>query len=606
MFKSIGTKLLVAFFSVAAGAVFLVSLISYQENRNALEEQISGGLQAVSNERARNIAHLIHLKQEDAVEIAGTSAVRQMRSDGLNDPAITKEIQDDLDWTFSEIKLKSLNVEADVGRGGVVESIDICDVEGVIVASSNKESVGRFMPSDYGEMARKSGSVFRGIIEDPQSHKILLTFVEKIRDLEAQEFAGTVVLKVPVEVLNEITTAPGGLGKTEEAYLIDRAFFVMTPLKHQKDGNRTLQKPAPVIASCFGSEGPPAIYENYAGTTVLGAARHLPDHGWCLVHEIAIEEAFAPVARLRRRIIFMSVILVFAVFGLAYLTSRSLSQPILSVRNAALEIAKGNTGVRTHVPSRDEIGQLGEAFNQMTDRLVQAQNELARSNQDLEEFSYVASHDLQEPLRKITAYGDILHEDYADKLGPEGQESIKTMQKAAGRMQQLIQALLEYSRVTRKVRPPEPVPLEPLITEVLSDLETAIEKSGGAVEAGRLPTIQADPIQMRQLFQNLIGNALKFSRKEIPPLVTIQAKVLDSPNSKEVEIQVADNGIGFDPKFTQKIFQPFQRLVTREQYQGTGIGLSVCKKIVERHGGTISVASVPDKGTTFTIRLPMA
>ena len=242
----------------------------------------------------------------------------------------------------------------------------------------------------------------------------------------------------------------------------------------------------------------------------------------------------------------------------------------------------------------------------MTDRLVQAQNELARSNQDLEEFSYVASHDLQEPLRKIISYGDILQEDYAQKLGPEGEESIKTMRNAAIRMKQLIEALLEYSRVTRKVRPPEPVPLGSLIQEVLSDLETAIKESGGAVEVGTLPTLQADPIQMRQLFQNLIGNALKFSKKGEPPRVVIQAQVPGSGDSGEVEIKVVDNGIGFEGKFADKVFQPFQRLVTRDQYKGTGIGLSVCKKIVERHRGKISVTSEPGKGTAFTIRLPVA
>lgn len=162
---------------------------------------------------------------------------------------------------------------------------------------------------------------------------------------------------------------------------------------------------------------------------------------------------------------------------------------------------------------------------------------------------------------------------------------------------------MEYSRVTRKERPLEPVSLENVIREVCSDLETALRESGGAVKVGSLPTIKADPIQMRQLFQNLIGNALKFARKDVPPVVTIQGQALDS---KEVEIKISDNGIGFESKFADKVFQPFQRLVTREQYKGTGIGLSVCKKIVERHKGKISVASEPGKGSAFTIRLPMA
>lgn len=601
MYKSISTKLLIAFFLVSVGPALLLSMISYQANREALEEQTSAGVKALSNERARNIAHIIRLKQERGMEIAGSSAVRQLKQDGINDFFTIKKIQDEIEWTYYESKLKSLNLDTD--KDSISESIDICDAEGVVIASSNKNSIDDLMPSEYAEAARESGSHFIGAIEDPRTHELLLTFLEKIRDLETEEFAGFVVLKVNIEILNEIVTASAGLGKTEEGYVIDKNFSILTRLKNEKEVSKTLKDPPQAIVSCFQKKEQTAIYKNYAETTVLGTTKYLPDQGWCLVHEVELTEAFAPVDKLRRRIIFLSSILVLGILGLAFLTSRSLSRPILAVRNAALQIAKGNTDVRARISSKDEIGELARAFNQMTDQIVKSQNELARSNQDLEEFSYVASHDLQEPLRKIASYGEALQEDYSERLGEEGQQFIKTMQKAAERMMQLIQALLEYSRVTRKVHPPESVPLESLIGEVLSDLETAIQKSGGAVEVGSLPTIQADPIQMRQLFQNLIGNALKFSRKGVPPHVSIQGQVLDS---REVEIKVSDNGIGFDKKFGQKVFQPFQRLVTRDQYQGTGIGLSVCKKIVERHHGTISVTSESDKGTTFTIRLPMA
>ena len=440
MFKSIGTKLLVVSFVVAAVPVLLVSVIGYQSNRKAIEEQIFGGLRALSNERARNIEHIVHLRQEEAMEIAGASAVRQLRSEGGNDASVIRSIQEYIDWTFFEIKLKSLNVStrASVGKSSVVENIQICDSEGAVVAGSNKASIGEFLPAYYEQMARKSGSYFGGITQDPKSHKILLTFVEKIRSLDSQEFAGYVVLKVNVEILNEITTAQAGLGKTEEAYLVDKDFFVMTRLKGHDESGLNLKNPGEAINGCFVNKEGTDIYENYAGVTVLGTTKRLENQDWCLVHEIELDEAFEPVAALRRNIFILSLICLVAVLGIAYLTSRTLSQPILSVRNAALSIASGNTGVRTNVHSQDEIGDLATAFNEMTDRLVQSQTELSRSNQDLEEFSYVASHDLQEPLRKIIAYGDILEEDYAERIDQAGKEAIQTMRKAATRMRQLI------------------------------------------------------------------------------------------------------------------------------------------------------------------------
>ncbi|MFH0799826.1 MAG: ATP-binding protein [Pseudomonadota bacterium] len=599
MFKSIGTKLLVFSFLVAAIPVLLVSLISYQTNRQSLVKEISEGLRALSNEKAYNIAQIISLRQEKAKEIAGDSVVRQLKPNAPTDPRISQDIQKHVEWTYFETKLMLF------GSGGeknlVVDSIDVCDADGAVVGSSRKESNGRFLPQEYADQAKKSGSYFAGISEDPDTRRRLLTFVEGIRSQELQEFAGFVVLRMNAEILNEITTRAAGLGKTEETYLVDKNYWILSQLRKSPDQNVTLKSPPPVIAACFGKEEQAAIYKNYAGITVLGATKYLPAQDWCLVDEIESAEAFAPVSALRQRIILLSGILMAGVLALAWLTSRSLSRPVLSVRNAALEIAEGNTEVRTRVSSRDEIGDLGAAFNLMTDRLVRTQKELARSNQDLEEFSYVASHDLQEPLRKIISYGDILEEDYSEKIGSEGSKSIRTMQKAAQRMQELIQALLEYSRVTRKVDPFEPVALGPMIQEVCSDLETAIRESKGTVEVGDLPTIKADPVQMRQLFQNLIGNAMKFSRKGIPPCVTVaHASFLDG----RAEIRVADNGIGFDTKFIDKIFQPFQRLVTREEYKGTGIGLSVCKKIVERHRGEIEVESKPGEGTTFIIRLP--
>ncbi len=233
-------------------------------------------------------------------------------------------------------------------------------------------------------------------------------------------------------------------------------------------------------------------------------------------------------------------------------------------------------------------------------------SELQRSNGALQEFAYVASHDLQEPLRKVQSFGSRLQAKYGSQLDERGQDYLQRMQGAAARMQDLIDGLLSYSRVTSTARPFEQVDLVEVVEGVLSDLEVRLDEVEGKVIIGELPIIEADGLQMRQLFQNLIGNALKFTRPHEPPVVMVQARPLDAAGLPTAtwSISVEDNGIGFDAKYADRIFGVFQRLHGRGEYAGTGIGLAVCKKIVERHGGTIEAASSPGEGTTFVITLP--
>ena len=229
---------------------------------------------------------------------------------------------------------------------------------------------------------------------------------------------------------------------------------------------------------------------------------------------------------------------------------------------------------------------------------------LRRSNDELEKFAYIASHDLQEPLRKIQAFGDRLNTRFKADLGEQGQDYIARMLDSAGRMRRLIDDLLMFSRVTTKATPLGLVNLDAIVRDVLSDLEERVAQTAARVEVGPLPTLPADPAQMRQLFQNLVSNALKFFRPGVPPVVTVWAEASpDAPG--DCRIRVADNGIGFEPQYAGRIFQLFQRLHGRQHYEGTGLGLAICKKIAERHGGTISAEGCPGEGSTFTIDLPL-
>jgi PAS domain S-box-containing protein len=246
-------------------------------------------------------------------------------------------------------------------------------------------------------------------------------------------------------------------------------------------------------------------------------------------------------------------------------------------------------------------GQDVTARRQVEAALTEYTELLKRSNRSLEEFAFIASHDLQEPLRKISAFGDLLNTRYHDQVDARGQEYIERMQDAARRMQAMIDGLLTYSRVGTRERAFGPVSLYQMAREALADLEVRLRMSQGRVDLGELPIIEADALQMRQLLLNLIGNALKFTRPGVPPLVTVRA-VLGDDNW--LELSVADNGVGIPAQHTGQLFQPFGRLHGRSQYEGAGLGLAICHKIVERHGGTIRVESIPDEGATFIVRLP--
>lgn len=263
------------------------------------------------------------------------------------------------------------------------------------------------------------------------------------------------------------------------------------------------------------------------------------------------------------------------------------------------------TGVPRTGPNNEFSGFLGSCID-ITERkqaeveMQRMMADLKRSNQELEQFAYVASHDLQEPLRMVSSYVQLLARRYKGKLDSDADEFINYAVDGANRMKGLINDLLTFSRVGTRGKEFSPVELNSVIEVVLSNLQVAIEENNAVITCDELPKVLADEGQMVQLFQNLIGNALKF-RSEEPPKIHIGIK----QEKEDWLFSISDNGIGIDPQFSERIFIIFQRLHTREEYPGTGIGLSICRKIIERHGGRIWVESQPGQGSTFYFTLPV-
>jgi signal transduction histidine kinase len=288
----------------------------------------------------------------------------------------------------------------------------------------------------------------------------------------------------------------------------------------------------------------------------------------------------------------------------------------IAQRRAELELT--NKIVEAKVIDRTgQLSQRARELEELNIKLTQSEaaekalvNELSRSNSDLEQFAYIASHDLQEPLRKVVSFGDRLRESSEGQLSEEALDSLQRMQSAAARMKQMIGALLDLSRISNKSSVVEAVDLRGAVDHVLSDLEVSVQQSAAHVEIGQLPIVYGNRIQLEQLLSNLIGNALKFRRPEIAPVIKISAETAIGANrelgpGKICQLKIEDNGIGFEEQDKERIFAIFQRLHARSEYEGSGIGLALCRKIALRHGGDITASGRPGSGSCFVVELQL-
>jgi signal transduction histidine kinase len=381
------------------------------------------------------------------------------------------------------------------------------------------------------------------------------------------------VLGVPSSVLTlflnpylKRVPTPGGT-----AYVLDRKGRVVG-----SRGGAGVVEPALLIAARRRSTGS-------FGRGGYFVAVPVPGSSWRVVLTSTSSMLFSSVSGARKWVPWL-IFVALGVVALGFLAVlRRMLGSAVALSTAHAQLARSNTRLES------------------SNALLREAAELSRSNAELEQFASVASHDLQEPLRKVQTFAAQLTATESDHLSEQGQDFLRRMSDAAGRMRTLIDDLLMFSRVTTKGRPFVPVDLGEILDQVLVDLELSISESDAQVSIAELPTVEADAVQMRQLLQNLLGNALKFRREGVVPQLRVSVDVSDDV----AELTVEDNGIGFDDQYATRIFRAFERLHGAREYAGTGIGLALCRKIVERHNGTISANSELGSGATFTIRLPL-
>ena len=299
----------------------------------------------------------------------------------------------------------------------------------------------------------------------------------------------------------------------------------------------------------------------------------------------------------------------FVGLGISLFMSKRITQPLKQLALVAGEVAEGNYNTRVKIQTSDEVGKLGLVFQLMLNKIKNSMEEITRhsselkeKNQELTAFTSGVSHDLQAPLRKVITFVDRVISGLEKEGNEKNLDYLKRIENVTERMQGLIDSLLNYSRIDFGKEKFDYLNLEEIVSEVVSDLEVQIEAAGVNVEVNGLPKIYGNRIGMKQLFQNLIVNSIKYSRKDVSPKISISSEFLQDGF---LQIRIEDNGIGFDPKYLSRIFQPFERLHSTADYPGDGIGLATCQKVVKQHNGKITADGVPNKGAVFIVTLPI-
>jgi signal transduction histidine kinase len=463
------------------------------------------------------------------------------------------------------------------------------------------------------------------------SGKASVNLAYPVDDLAGQSLVGVVFVALDLEGLNQLA-ARADLREGETLTVVDRQGTVL--VHYGQPGHidligRSLAGHDPVRRMLdHGTEtksmakGPDGVMRLYASTPLRRTGGLADAHVFV---GIPVDEAYAAANRmLAQSLGFLGVVSVLAFVAAWAFGDFFVLRQVRGLVQAAQRLRHGDLSARSGVShSTGELGDLARGFDEMAvaleqrvedlqktkeelkrlneeleQRVIERTLELKRSNEDLEQFAYVASHDLQEPLRMITSYMQLLKQRYSAQLDRSGNEFVDFALDGATRMQRLITDLLAYSRVGTRGQPFESVDLGEIVRRTLQNLEVAVQETGAQVTTDALPTVAGDPVQLTQLFQNLVANALKF-RGESRPRVHITAE----RNGTAWHLRVRDNGIGISSQDFERIFVIFQRLHHRDKYTGTGIGLAICKKIVERHGGRIWVESSPGHGTTFHFTL---
>lgn len=591
----------------------VMSWIAFRFARQSLTTQIHVRLETVAHDREAQIMSYVRQQKERVALVASRTRLRRYLRDRINDTLSADNFLIGTSSILRDAKRSTAEFRA----------ISITDPQGRVVTTTDDEFLNYDFSGhpDYvrGRSAAHLGAPFK---YRDRYHAYLTAPVKG----NEGDFLGVVVVLLDVRILQAILSDTTGLGSTGEVLVakqVGERITYLLPATNQSNHESLPAAAAQAMVRAIHDSQPGRTISNYDGHDVLVAWRPLQYQPqafcrWGMLVKINESEAYAPITNLRRLQWSATAVLVALGIALAIGFARRFTSPILNMAETASAIADGKLDARVAVQSKDEIGQLGTAFNRMTDKLAEshatlesrveqrtlelasANEKLELSNAELQQFAYVVSHDLKEPLRAVSSFAELLQSRFQGSLDEKADQYIRFIVDGSERMKRLIDDLLRYSRVATHGQDFGEVAARELVDEALKNLSKAISESKADVKISQLPTIYGDPGQLSRVFQNLIGNALKFRSDDRTPTIHITA----TQQATDWKFSVRDNGIGIKAEFAEQIFVIFQRLHSRDKFPGTGIGLAICQRIIQRHGGRIWVEPNEDIGCTFHFTIP--
>jgi signal transduction histidine kinase len=627
---SITNKFILGFLFISLLPLAIFTYISYNSSRETLREEVTKSLLVIADNKINQIEAYLNAKRDAIEELSYESDIIDILKKftvAYNNGGIESEEYGNVMAEYSPFLLYT---QRSLGYTDLM----LVSADGHIVFSAIKmEPRSLYEIALYDKsskfamtfiMAKQSSQVQLSDFQyDPQRDKAFVVIAAPISF--GGEFMGAIVVEMDNKGLSALASDYKGLGNTGEASIAfkekNQAVFI-TPLRF--DSHAAFKRKIVIGAgeggdiqkAVEGDSGSGSVID-YRGKNVLAVWKHLPNFRLGITAKIDTQEVFTAATRLRNTLLEFSLLLLVMVFSIALLMAHSIASPIKELTRVSSVITNGDLSARARITTQDEIGELADSFNRMTDRLVEAKASVERerekleeqkkllekANQELDSFVYTVSHDLRAPLRGVAAFAHFLEEDYLDKLDAEGKENLREIVKGTSRMNLLIEDLLTLSRISRIQNPYEDVDIRGLIDSIVERVKFDIKEMKVELNIQeRLPLVRCDRIKMSELFLNLINNAIKFSAKNNKCNPRVDIGYTDTGEFHQFFVR--DNGIGIEAQYHQQVFGIFKRLHSSEEYQGTGVGLSIVQRVADDHGGKVWIESELGKGATFYFTIP--
>ena len=589
------TQIFFIFLAITITAITIASYVHYQTARKARLEELHNHLASVSQAKKLRMEGIIRKRKEQLLML-------QLREQLLEN---FKNYQNTKSPALQSALARALKVTTD--RIPSYLEIHLLSMQGTVVLSSSPRFEGRDFSTHESFQHAVQGELCLHEFFYDQNNKLNINMAGLLT--LAGENIGVVVIKSDAEDVLSLINDYTGLGKSGETTLAKKLgeyILYLTPTRFHRNPDTLLVKNELPQAMTSALEGKDSLFLqalDYRDQPVVASTRFLEETEWGLVTKIDREEALASVREILYQTLYLALALIVAVAIAAHFFAQRLIRPVLSLRDTTREIAGGNLEKRISYSSRNEVGQLALNFNLMADKLVESNKmlerkigELDRNNDSLNRFAYVVSHDLKSPLHAISALINALQETLANNEDPEVPRMLKMAEGKARHMLDLIAGILHYSMSGVLQENREPVPLKPLVQQVIQQLEVPEHIS---IEVGELPVVLIERVLILQVFQNLINNAIKYMDK---PLGRIEVGY--DHEADYIRFYVRDNGRGIERRNFEKIFDIFNKTHKIPGIDSSGIGLSIVKKIIETKGGRVWVESEIGAGSTFYFTLP--